>query len=62
VQSIEVPVYLWHGEADDATPRQMGGWLAAMIPGAEAHFLAGEGHTSTVLRYANEALDALLSD
>jgi pimeloyl-ACP methyl ester carboxylesterase len=62
VQSIELPVHLWHGEADDATPMQMGGWLAAMIPGAEAHFLPGEGHVSTILRYADEALDVLLAD
>lgn len=62
VQSIEVPVHLWHGEDDVATPRQMGGWLAAMIPGAEARFLPGEGHTSTILRYAEDALDVLLSD
>ena len=62
VQSIEVPVHLWHGEADDATPRQMGGWLAAMIPGAQAHFLPGEGHTSTILRYADEAFEVLLGD
>ncbi|MEX1295838.1 MAG: alpha/beta hydrolase [Candidatus Limnocylindrales bacterium] len=62
VQSIELPVHLWHGEADDATPKQMGGWLAAMIPGAEAHFLPGEGHVSTILRYADEALDVLLAE
>jgi pimeloyl-ACP methyl ester carboxylesterase len=62
VQSIEVPVHLWHGEDDDATPRQMGGWLAAMIPGAQARILPGEGHTSTILRYADEAFDVLLGD
>ena len=62
VQSIEVPVHLWHGEADDATPRQMGGWLAAMIPGADARVLAGEGHTSTILRYADEAVEVLLAE
>jgi len=62
VQSIEVPVHLWHGEDDDATPRQMGGWLAAMIPGADARFLPGEGHVSTVLRYADEAFEVLLAD
>ena len=62
VQSIEVPVHLWQGEDDDATPRQMGGWLAAMIPGAEARFLPGEGHISTILRYADEAFDVLLAD
>ena len=62
VQDIRVPVHLWHGEADDATPRQMGGWLAAMIPDADAHFLSGEGHVSTILRYADEAVEALLPD
>jgi hypothetical protein len=39
----------------------MGGWLAAMIPGAEARFLPGEGHTSTVLHFADEAVEVLLS-
>ncbi len=62
VQSIDVPVHLWHGEDDDVTPRQMGGWLAAMIPGAVARILPGEGHTSTILRYADEAFDVLLAD
>jgi pimeloyl-ACP methyl ester carboxylesterase len=62
VQDIRVPVHLWHGEDDEATPRQMGGWLAAMIPDAEARFLPGEGHTSTILRYADEAVAVLLAD
>lgn len=62
VQGIRVPVDIWHGELDDATPSQMGGWLAAMIPSATAHFLPGEGHTSTILRYADEAVEALLAD
>lgn len=62
VQSIGVPVHLWHGEDDDATPKQMGGWLAAMIPGAAVRFLPGEGHTSTILRHSDEALEVLLAD
>jgi pimeloyl-ACP methyl ester carboxylesterase len=62
VQDIRVPVDIWHGELDDATPRQMGGWLAAMIPSATAHFLPGEGHASTILRYADEAVKELLPD
>ena len=62
VQSIGVPVHLWQGDEDDVTPRQMGGWLAAMIPGVQARFLAGEGHTSTILRYADEAFEVLLAD
>jgi len=62
VQDIRVPVHLWHGSADNATPVAMGGWLAAMIPDVDAHILEGEGHTSTILRYADEALEVLLSD
>jgi pimeloyl-ACP methyl ester carboxylesterase len=62
VQDIRVPVDIWHGELDDATPSQMGGWLAAMIPSATAHFLPGEGHTSTILRHADEAVEVLLGD
>ena len=62
VQTLSVPVHLWHGEADEAAPRQMGGWLAAMIPGAQMRFLPGEGHTSTILRYADDAFDVLLAD
>ncbi|MGD8684259.1 MAG: alpha/beta hydrolase [Chloroflexota bacterium] len=60
VQDIRVPVDIWHGRLDDATPPQMGGWLAAMTPSANVHFLAGEGHTSTILRYADEAVETLL--
>jgi pimeloyl-ACP methyl ester carboxylesterase len=62
VQDLRVPVHLWHGEEDEATPLAMGGWLAAMIPGVEAHLLPGEGHASTIIRYAGEALDALLAE
>jgi len=61
VQDIRVPVDIWHGELDDATPRQMGGWLAAMIPSGTAHFLPREGHTSTILRCADEAVEVLLA-
>jgi pimeloyl-ACP methyl ester carboxylesterase len=60
VQHIEVPVHLWHGRDDEATPLAMGGWLAAMIPGVDARLLDDEGHISTILRYRDEALDVLL--
>jgi pimeloyl-ACP methyl ester carboxylesterase len=60
VQDIHVPVHLWHGEEDTATPMAMGGWLAAMLSGVEAHILPGEGHASTILHYGDAALDAVL--
>lgn len=61
VQDINVPVHLWHGVADDVIPAAMGGWLAAMIPGVDAHILPDDGHASTILGYADAALDALLT-
>jgi len=64
VQDIQMPVHLWHGEEDTAMPMAMpmamAGWLAAMIPDVDAHILPGEGHASTILRYGEAALDAVL--
>jgi pimeloyl-ACP methyl ester carboxylesterase len=43
---IEVPVQLWHGEADKAVPPAFGHWLADRIPGVNAHFPAEDDHGS----------------
>ena len=37
-----------------------GQWLAARIPGAQAHLLPGEGHLSLAERHYGEILDDLL--
>ena len=37
---------VWHGEDDHVVPCAHGRWLAARIPGAEAHFAPGCGHMS----------------
>lgn len=41
---IEVPVRLWHGEADGIVPVGMGRYLAEALPGCRAEFIPGGGH------------------
>jgi pimeloyl-ACP methyl ester carboxylesterase len=50
VGSIAVPFQLWHGRHDRFVPFQHGEWLAARIPGVDAHLTDVDGHT-TLLRY-----------
>ncbi len=54
---IGVPVAVWQGDQDAMVPFAHGEWLAARVPGAEAHLLDGEGHISLVHR-----LDEVLTD
>ena len=44
LETIRVPVALWHGEADRIVPPGATRHLAAAIPGAQAHVLPGRGH------------------
>ena len=44
VGSITVPVQIWQGEQDLMVPAAHGAWLAAHIPGAEAHLEPSLGH------------------
>jgi len=43
---LRVPVQLWHGERDTAVPVVHGRWLAAHVPGIQAHLVADEDHTN----------------
>ena len=54
---ISVPVAIWQGRQDAMVPFAHGEWLAAHVPGAEAHLLDDEGHVSLVHR-----LDEVLAD
>jgi pimeloyl-ACP methyl ester carboxylesterase len=46
VKDITVPVAVWQGTEDMMVPFAHAEWLAAHIPGAQAHFAEGEGHIS----------------
>lgn len=54
--TIEVPVQLWHGEADAAAPVAHGRWLAEQIPTVDAHFLPGANHADIELAALPTAL------
>jgi pimeloyl-ACP methyl ester carboxylesterase len=47
--TIAVPVEIWHGRDDTASPLAHARWLAGRIPGAELHELDG-GHYAGLLR------------
>jgi pimeloyl-ACP methyl ester carboxylesterase len=59
--SIETPVAVWQGGEDRMVPMAHGAWLAAHIPGAEAHLLPEEGHLSLALNKIGDVLDGLLA-
>jgi pimeloyl-ACP methyl ester carboxylesterase len=55
--SIRVPVAVWQGRQDAMVPYEHGAWLAAHVPGVEAHLFEDEGHLSLV-----DKLDVVLAD
>jgi len=46
---IDLPIWLWHGEADRIVPAAMGRMMARKLTRCTSNFLAGEGHFSLVL-------------
>ena len=57
--SIQVPVDVWHGEADVNVSIGDGRYLAAVLPRARRFFLPGEGHFFVLKRWG-EVLAALV--
>ncbi|GAW49048.1 MULTISPECIES: alpha/beta hydrolase [unclassified Nocardioides] len=53
---IRVPVAIWQGRQDAMVPYAHGEWLAAHVPGAEAHLFDDEGHLSLVSGHIDEIL------
>ncbi|WP_036506574.1 alpha/beta fold hydrolase [Nocardioides sp. URHA0020] len=54
---ITVPVAIWQGRQDAMVPYAHGEWLAAHVPGAQAHLFEDEGHLSLV-----DQMDVILAD
>jgi pimeloyl-ACP methyl ester carboxylesterase len=48
LQDIEIPVHVWHGDADKNVPFAQGEFMARRIPGAAFHPCPGEGHLLVV--------------
>jgi pimeloyl-ACP methyl ester carboxylesterase len=44
LDAISIPTQVWHGSHDRFVPFQHGEWLAARVPGAEAHLSDTDGH------------------
>jgi pimeloyl-ACP methyl ester carboxylesterase len=58
-REIQMPVHLWHGEADQNAPIAMGRYMAETIPNCQAKFFPGEGHISLFKKYAEEIFSTL---
>jgi pimeloyl-ACP methyl ester carboxylesterase len=57
--AIGVPTLLWHGGEDKMVPVEHGRWLAARIPGVEAHLSEPDGHLSIAVSRLGEIYDWL---
>jgi len=54
LESVHIPVYLWHGEADRLAPPQGAHTIAQRLPNCQARFLPGEGHVEPLIRHMPE--------
>jgi pimeloyl-ACP methyl ester carboxylesterase len=61
LDSIKVPVQLWHGMDDRLVPLSHARWLAAHLPRADIHLEPGEGHISLFARRIPEVQEWLVS-
>lgn len=59
LQDINVPVLLWHGEADQNVPVEMARFAATAIPQCQARFYPEEGHLSLFKKHADEIIREL---
>ncbi len=59
LEDVDVPVQLWHGEADQTVPVLHGRRAAARLPRVQARFLAAQGHFSLPVEHAAAILEAL---
>lgn len=59
LQDIQMPIHLWHGEADKNIPVEMARYAASAIPKCEAEFYPNEGHLSLFKKNAEEIIRSL---
>jgi pimeloyl-ACP methyl ester carboxylesterase len=60
LDSVQVPVHVWHGDADTMVPLRHGEELARRIPGATLTVWPGEGHLGPIT-HAHEILADLVA-
>jgi pimeloyl-ACP methyl ester carboxylesterase len=60
LQDIQIPIMLWHGDADQNIPVEMARFAASAIPKCEAKFYPNEGHLSLFKKHAEEIVRALV--
>ena len=58
ISKITMPVYLWHGTADETAPMVHGITIANLLGNCKPHFIKGEGHFSLPI----DCVDRILSD
>ena len=56
LDSIRIPVHLWHGEQDNVVPSSMGHFLAERIPQCQSTFYPQDGHFSLPFNRMREIL------
>ncbi len=61
LESIRIPVQLWHGRQDWFVPFQHGEWLAKHIPGVDAHLTETDGHLTLLQSRIPEVHEFLLA-
>jgi pimeloyl-ACP methyl ester carboxylesterase len=60
LESIRVPVKVWHGRQDRFVPFQHGQWLAEHVPGAEASLSDTDGHLTLLVDRFTEVHEWLI--
>lgn len=61
LDSIRIPVKVWHGRHDRFVPFQHGQWLAEHVPGAEAELSETDGHLTLLVNRIPEVHEWLLT-
>ncbi|MQC82327.1 MAG: alpha/beta hydrolase [Chloroflexi bacterium] len=59
VTSVQAPLQLWHGTADDVVPMWLAEWVAGALPHAETRYIEDAGHL-LMLDHMTEIVELLL--